>query len=566
MSKKKLFKISAACAGMLAGLGLLAGSKIANATVTILGSNGTDNFKLQGCGGGCYYLAAYEYYGNKEGVIVGNYLDNENPLVIMFTLGKKYNETETVSVILKGAKFIAPGNIDSNAAQYCLYNGTTVVATQIGATSYPTDTIFFQFNHDVASGTTLTLTLCNSTNNTVNYVGGNSMIQLDSTNNTVNYVGGNPMIQLDPNLGASCTEPARVKIKWTAAGDCCEATLLQIQARQAAHAGVSNWNFNVELDADRDFTTFLGNGTLLDLCCKRRESNYGCGYQLCTYQERSSQESYQERSSQECEAWVLGANFNPTKGNILKVSFGIQSLNPEPGVKEIRLEIPKNSGNYVKCTKQSDTYWTCTSDCIPCPTCQAAGFEVELDNATSNYPTLWSIVNAKITDICPTDPKVKAVCCVIDEGYAGAWYGGLEAIVPFMRYDSSAGYTTTIKFINRYSKPVKVYAQPFKGATQPIILATKQIGEIPADGGVLMIKAADLASQFPDANFKDGTSVKFLLMVPSQSGCININDNLGCYNNPGDPYVEGYVVYDTPQGSRTVPLKYKYWKQGGYNE
>ncbi|MCX8042399.1 MAG: hypothetical protein N3A56_07945, partial [Thermodesulfobacteriaceae bacterium] len=199
-------------------------------------------------------------------------------------------------------------------------------------------------------------------------------------------------------------------------------------------------------------------------------------------------------------------------------------------------------------------------------------------------PTIWSISNVAITGFCPTDPKVKILCCDIAQGEVGSWWGGLEAIVPFVKKSPDGSYNTYLKFISRYSNPVKVYAKPFKDATEPMIIATQYVGEIPPNGGVLELNADTLGSTFglTSTELDKGMAFKFLLRVPSQVGCISgsgtisfevseyyegIGDYRGsyCFHNPNDPYVEGIVVSASPAGQRTVPLKFKFWKSGAYN-
>ena len=64
-----------------------------------------------------------------------------------------------------------------------------------------------------------------------------------------------------------------------------------------------------------------------------------------------------------------------------------------------------------------------------------------------------------------------------------------------------------------------------------------------------------------------------MIMVPSQKGCQNASGSVDftgnftateCYNNANDPYVEGIVVSVTPQGQRSIPLEFKFFKNGSY--
>jgi|GEM_PF-4676606 len=550
--KVKKFLITGGAVAALGILGLASQPK----ALKILGHSSSGDFKLSKCDGFCTYLAAYEFYGNQE-VIAGG--DNSDTIV-KFTLGTNYPENATVGITLTGAKFLDPGNFStsiSNATQYCLYNGSDVVALPNGPHTFPTDTLFFKFNSTVAQGTTLILGVCNSTNGTVNNM---------------------TKVQLDPNLGASCNKEAVVKIKWNHASDCCEADFIRIIPKSVINS--QPLNLTAELDTNNDFKTFLGNYTIRDACCTPGAASCSCGV---------AGECFNRTSSPTPEGcpnpWVLGDSFNPTTMNVAKISFDLVSLYEEQGIKEIRF-----TDNTTKCTTTDHKTWHCVSPCMPCPLCKTDTnrLVVEVKGDTELNPTLWEVANPSVTDICPTTPKVKDICCNLKAGPAGAWYGGLEAIIPFVK--NAPGYYTTIKLVNRYNKEAKVYFEVFsKASNNTMLLAVNQIPgkeSIPAGGG-LMITGADLASLFPTADWNFGQAVKLLIRVPSQAGCLNVSgegsfdgeyDSLGyawgslaftgtaCNNNPNDPFVEGYVVYDAPQGTRTVPLKFKSFKNGQYAE
>ena len=540
--KVKKFLITGGAVAALGILGLASGSK----ALEIKGYDGSKDFGLSNCGGSCTYYAAFEYYGNQTGVIAGG---DSSDTIVKFTLGTNYPVNATVGITLTGAQFLNPSNF--NGDQYCLYNGSAVIAYQNGAPTFPTSNLYFIFNgttSNVTQGTTLTLSVCNGTD----------------------HKGPMTKVQLDPNLGASCDKPAVVKIKWNYANDCCEADFIKIKAKSVIDS--QPLNLAAELDTDSDFQKFVGNYTIRDACCKPEAATCNCGVAGTCFNSPSS------TTPAGCpDAWVLGANFNASQSNIAKISFDLVSLYEEKGIKEIRF-----TDNKTKCTTTDYKTWHCESDCIPCPLCttDTNRLIVEVKGDTELNPTLWTVANAKVTGFCPTDPKVKAICCNLKEGSAGAWYGGLEAIIPFVK--NAPGYYTTIKLVNRYNKDAKVYFAVFSDASNnPMLLAVKQIPgkeSIPAGGG-LMITGADLASLFPSADWNFGQAVKLLIRVPSQAGCMSVSGTVNnnsssnspftgtnCYNNPNDPFVEGYVVYDAPQGTRTVPLKFKSFKNGQYAE
>ncbi len=380
------------------------------------------------------------------------------------------------------------------------------------------------------------------------------------------------MIRINPNLGASCKKDAEVKISWNAGYDCCNATLIKISPKGRTSTKL---NFTAELDATNDFKTFIGKNTILNTCCDAGKP--GCD--ICA---PSGQCLTSPPESSTCteKVYVLGNNFDPSKGNIVKLSFTVRSLYDQPGIDKIY-----HNATNATCTKVDNKTWNCNFNCIPCPTCPGSDFlMVALKGTEENNPTLWYIENSTATGFCPTDSNVKDVCCDLKAGYAGAWYGGVEALIPFVRYNPTSGYYTTIKLINRYEGNVKVYGQAFKGdeATGPMVPATRYLGTIPSKGGVLTLTGNDLATGL-GVDLSEATAVKLLIRVPSQVGCmsgvVSVYTNIeipegateyplasvsSCFQNPGDPYVDGYVVYDAPQGTRTVPLKFKFWKNGAY--
>jgi len=138
---------------------------------------------------------------------------------------------------------------------------------------------------------------------------------------------------------------------------------------------------------------------------------------------------------------------------------------------------------------------------------------------------------------------------------------------------------------------------------------------IPA-GGSLEITGDDFVNLFPGYDWEFGQAVKLLIKVPSGAGCISEIGTLsgsdfgdeygsldgstngtynnatytyngtftgdyngyyagyfmgdfagtGCYVNPYDPYIEGIVVSVWGSVQRSVPIKFKAFKQGQYNE
>lgn len=533
---------------LVAGLLLSFGSLNKAEAVKIYGSSGSSTFGLNYCGGSCYYLGAYEYYGNQQ-VIAGlnsysPYSGSENPVLTYFQPGFNYSQGTSIAIRLKNAKFIAPTYV-TNGASYCLVDSTnnTVVATQ-APTSYPTDTLNFVVGSSgLSSNQQYALAICN----------------------TNGFVANNSQVQIDPNLGADCNTPAKVQIEWVSGNDCCTADLIYISPKGKKSLAL---NFTAELDTDRDFKTFLGGNDQLDLCC------IGGGDCNCASGKCVSKKDTQPSGPTCPDLYVLGQPYNPSVDNVVKVAFDIVSENAEPGVDRIYAQ-----GSNLTCTTTDKKTWHCSSDCIPCPDCGNSGFNMylELNGTQENVPTVWSIANASIQEYCFPDQRVKAMCCSVNEGPAGAWFGGVEAIVPFVKKDATSD--TYIKLFNRYSKDAKVYAEVFNKNSNKVIVALNQIATIPA-GGQITLSGSDFQTLCPTCDWSFGQPVKFLIRVPSQTGCMSASGTItfdytqnkgtytgtNCYNNANDPYIEGIVVSVMNGQQRSVPLLFKFFKQGSYNQ
>lgn len=326
--------------------------------------------------------------------------------------------------------------------------------------------------------------------------------------------------------------------------------------------------------------------------------------------ENTTLRGFDRENDANCISWVLGNNYVATRDAILSFSFDVVSLNEQPqdGI-EVRLVMrgPQNQNNQnnqnertYTCQRKDATTWTCRTDCVPCPSCSNQfgrdELQVVLSGNSSKSPTLWSIRNFRIDRVC-TDAKVKAACCGVMEGPIGFWYGGVEAIVPFVRHGN--GYYTTIKFSSRYHNPVRVYAiamippqlqsypyahnmTNFNAERAPWMLKPViQVGEMTPVNPVITISGGDLLDRLgvPENLRNQGISVKFVFGVPNLETCgVNTNSfytsqpsgqsagTLICPVNFTDPLIQGYAVYDTPQGTRRIPIKFKYFKQGGYSE
>jgi hypothetical protein len=186
---------------------------------------------------------------------------------------------------------------------------------------------------------------------------------------------------------------------------------------------------------------------------------------------------------------------------------------------------------------------------------------------------------------------LKDLCVSLPPAGVGVWYGGLEAFVPFVKGTEDRSYETYIKLFNRYNKDAKVYVSTFAdvlgGTATPIMIATGQITgkEVIPAGDVLQIDDQDvgafLTAQGVTWDMSKGIPVKFSIRVPSQIGTTTstssfygyfygygggYDSSVTTHQNPNDPFVEGIVVSVIPGGGqRTIPLKFKNFKNGEYS-
>jgi hypothetical protein len=183
---------------------------------------------------------------------------------------------------------------------------------------------------------------------------------------------------------------------------------------------------------------------------------------------------------------------------------------------------------------------------------------ITLNGTGQNNPTNWTFTAFSASGVCPSayTPSV------------GSWYGGIEAIVPFVK--AAAGYETYIKLFNRYNpstvagSPAKVYVANMNQVQASIVTSIKQLGAgiiknstgafdnsaIPVNG-FITITATDLGSAYvaPGAvanpavldksvqnlgtaiidgvtalpngggtELQQGVPIKFLIRVPAQMG------------------------------------------------
>jgi hypothetical protein len=263
-----------------------------------------------------------------------------------------------------------------------------------------------------------------------------------------------------------------------------------------------------------------------------------------------------------------------------QMDFTLSSISAEPGV-----VIGLNSGT-TACTKASDAKsFACSTGAS---TTQAI---TDVATAMNTLRTQNKSASSVYQEMVPTNWTLSAfsfkvnstVYCLALTGTVGNWYGGIEAIVPLVKTDAAAGYSTYIKMFNRYNKAAKLYVANMNKVSDSIVTSINQLpapnDNIPTAGAV-SISGDDLVSGgiITAAEGQYGAPIKFLIRVPSQSGGFTtLTDNVVPILNAGtaagvaiasnvDPYINGVVVQVVPGGSqRSIPLLFKAFKQGQYN-
>jgi hypothetical protein len=252
-------------------------------------------------------------------------------------------------------------------------------------------------------------------------------------------------------------------------------------------------------------------------------------------------------------AYTTSASFN--------VTFNLASDFEEPGVSTITI-------NNIQCTTNNQRTWDCALNNLPAGL-NSYTLDLEVDHQNTNAPTNWNVSNFTVD----YDPNVlKGVCFNrnLASLRAGVWSGGVEAIVPFVKYSPNEGAQTYIVLYNRRDHDARVFAAAMLNNSDRLIQPQTEVGVIPAHGR-LLLTASDLKSKLPelaDWDMANGVPIKFRIYVPSAlwlfPGTIGVPPQ---YGGDRDPYVEGIVV-SVYGGStqRSVPLKFRSLRHGFYNE
>jgi hypothetical protein len=273
---------------------------------------------------------------------------------------------------------------------------------------------------------------------------------------------------------------------------------------------------------------------------------------------------------------------------VANLSFNVNSAVPEPCVTvEV---IPQSTDvDTTPCTASIDNKtFSCTLSGLPL----LDPFQLEFEVNCSADPTAWTFSNVNITS-----SNVSLCLPVSTPRDLGVWFGGLEAFVPFVKGDRPNGYSTVIKLFNRYNHDAKLFVSTFAdvagGTGAKIMISTRQMAPpldlIPA-GGFVAITDQDIQAFLaaggvanPAGVIANGIPVKFNIRVPAQTGSESFSGTIaGTFTapstisgttvgsetriNPNDPFVEGVVISNYPNGGqRSIALKFKSFKNGEYN-
>ena len=491
-----------------------------------------------------YYSIAYEVYNNAAGIST-TAAELRIDITADLRAATETQPADTVNIKLYGAKFNQPAEWDFVLLDTDT-NPTSNNIIGILAPGSTLDNLGFTIIRNVEAGNSI-------------YLGMIHWGEEEMGDEEIRLGAG---LNVDPGLNPTCSYFPEVKVSFTAPNESVgPVTFAKIYPACPISVRAAEMPLTAELNADVDFKEFLGGPKVVDVYTIDTCAQETCAGGTCEACYNCKTDGNGEPGGQGCVNWIAGDMIASCCGrHTFSLSFDLVSDSPEPGV-DVEL-------NGQKCLeKDSDKVWRCSADNIaePC-------LKVTLDGKTENNPTVWTIQDLSVKDLDFCGIPVQNSCLTVAGGDVGAWYGGLEAIVPFVKKSDVAN--TYIKLFNRYDKDAKLFAEVFNQSSGKIIVALKQIpGKeyIPA-GGAIEITAEDLMNLCPECDWNFGQAVKFLVRVPSQTGCLNVHWNYqedsitACYNNPYDPYIQGIVVSIMNGEQRSVPLLFKYFKQGAYNQ
>jgi hypothetical protein len=371
-------------------------------------------------------------------------------------------------------------------------------------------------------------------------------------------------IYVRTNAGATCTNQKIVKLTFSTPHETTVSPVnfayITPQFGVSAQPGVDY--FTAELNTDTDFFTFV----------------MGTGPRIVNPTQISISNFLQLQDNSGSVMWIAFAQVTPTG----TISFNINSL-----VGELDTSIYLD-GNFCSESGDSKTFFCSANTTLTDP----QSVNVNLSGSSINEPTIWSLSNFSVS--VGSGLGIKDLCVSVGGGGIGVWYGGLEAFVPFVKGTEDRSYQTYIKLFNRYNKDAKVFVSTFAdvpgGSAEKIMVSTDQLPApndmIPA-GGMITINDQDIGAFVSGYDMSKGLPVKFNIRVPSQMGTTTYSGTSGgsiyiysypfgdysgvmdgsvMRQNPYDPFVEGIVMSVYPGGGqRSIPLKFKSFKNGEYN-
>lgn len=398
---------------------------------------------------------------------------------------------------------------------------------------------------------------------------------IDATaNNTVKLATNASELNLnvDAGLNPTCTTNPDVQIAYISSLETASLTpVLQITPQVTGKAQIE---LSAELNTDKDFKEFQTvAGNIYAIGGKNIQLVTAIGSNNATASLGTELIQVVDNNAQGTSANKFKAKLDPAS-TAIDLAYTVNSTIAQPGLTAY-YDVTGNlgataapAGAAIKCATGDQKTFVCsniTTQTLVNITNNANANQFELLNDVTKEmaPTNWNLSGVVLK--LATKPS----CVVIADGTpVGNWYGGLEAIVPFVKADSTKGYETYIKLFNRYTKTAKLYVAAMQKNSDTIVASNTQIATpagldtIPA-GSSISITASNLvtAGVLTAAEAADGHPIKFLIRVPSQSGGLDAGQQT---NN--DPYINGLVVsiYGSTN-QRSVPLLFKVWKNGQYN-
>lgn len=277
------------------------------------------------------------------------------------------------------------------------------------------------------------------------------------------------------------------------------------------------------------------------------------------------------------------------------LSFKLTSLSAQAGV--TMTPYSNLSAAMTACTKDATSMIFTCGTTGSWTTADLTNIPVQAADGAAGTSNVLNVANAAVTatsaEMIPTTWTASDFAlaingvtdyCVTPSGGVGSWYGGIEAIVPFVK--TATGYETYIKLFNRYTKAAKLYIADMNQISDSIVTSIKQLpapNDSIATGSFVTISGTDLVNGgvLTTTETGNGAPIKFLIRVPAQMGnpafttlaTTNVAPGTPVGSAAGvatasvvDPYINGIVIQVTPNGSqRSIPLTFKSFKQGQYN-